>query len=648
MPHVVTMPTEWRARHAGTFVALAASALVLTAPLRAEDWTGFRGQGHQAAGTASSSPVRWSATENVRWKVPIAGAGHSSPVISGQHVYLTTGYESRSAQRTLTFARALRVGLALGAFLLWIALPPTRLWWQDTVGGLAVGLFVLLALADEQVLQFARSPGRAWLGTAFAATVGLFACAYRLRHGSPARRVLALGLAVTAVLVIAAMPGGFSQTRTLAAGMAVVASAAVIGCLLVLRGVFTPGSNGRSPAPLTAAAVVTAGALALMPVLGRSIPLTAAGIAVAGLITRRVLGVRTALQPAWRICMLATVAAGVLTAQVLTPRSGWVYAVVCIDRASGRVVWVQEGLRAPRTVVHRANSQATPTAVTDGERVFAYYGTPGLLAVNAAGSLLWTNARVPFETIYGVGASPILAPHVLLVSGFTSAAPYLAAFDPASGRERWRAARPAVHPEFGDSRTPLVVRIDDRPVAVIWGTDELAGYDVATGKQLWRYTHGANHRMGSMVTSIVADGDRLFLPLENGMIALSGARLAAGEDPVLWTSRGGGSALTTPVLYGGRIFAVSGSGVATAVDAATGELLWRARLEGEYHSSPIAVAGKIYFTNEAGRTTVVAAAAKYEVVEQNDLGEPIVATLAPVDGDLYVRGRYHLYRIGPS
>jgi outer membrane protein assembly factor BamB len=131
------------------------------------------------------------------------------------------------------------------------------------------------------------------------------------------------------------------------------------------------------------------------------------------------------------------------------------------------------------------------------------------------------------------------------------------------------------------------------------------------------------------------------------MIALSAAKLAAGSDPVVWASRGGGSALTTPVLYEGRIYAVSAAGVATCTEAKTGNLLWRARLEGQYHSSPVAVAGRVYFTDEAGKTTVVAAAPAFEIVGKNDIGEPVIATLAPVDGDLYIRGQHHLFRVSP-
>ena len=378
--------------------------------------------------------------------------------------------------------------------------------------------------------------------------------------------------------------------------------------------------------------------------LGPVVPLTAAGAAAVGLIARRAFGARKALLPAWRACTLAAVAAGAVITLLLVPRSGWVHALVAIDRASGRVLWVQEGIRAPRTAVHRANSQATPTAVTDGERVFAYFGTPGVLAVNGAGSVLWTNTSVPFETIYGAGASPILAPQALLVSGFNAATPYLAALDPASGRERWRAARPVVHPEFGDSRTPPIVTHRRPPDAVIWGVDELAGYDVDTGKVLWRYTHGANQRMGSMVTSMVVDGDMLLLPLENGMFALSAATTAGRTGPCYvdeprWRQRPdharrvrGAVSLRSPP----RVWRLPPTPEPGSCSGARGS---RASITRRPSPSP----AKSTSPTRRERPRSSRRRPKFEVLGQNDIGEPVVATIAPVDGDLYIRSHHHLF-----
>jgi outer membrane protein assembly factor BamB len=584
-----------------------------------DDWPGFRGLERQGVGAAQQSPVHWSSTRNIQWKTRVRGSGHSSPVIAGPHVFVTTAYEADAAKRLTGVARGVRLALCLAAIAFWLVLPAGVPRWQTWCAGALVALFLLLALVDERVFSFARSPARAWLGAAPAAIIGLFISVYGLERSAALRRAIGIALALLGVLLVARMPGGFDQTRPLLIGLAIVTMAAFIGSALVLFGVFAPGGLGAPWAR-------ERGRIGPDRPEGRALRSTA---------------------PVWRTIVIAGAVVGFLIPSVLMPRAGWVHAIACLDRADGRVLWVREGLWGPRTAVHRVNSQATPTAVTDGRRVFAYFGGPGLMAVSASGDLLWTNSDVPFETIYGVGASPVLAHDTLVISSFTPKGPYLVAFDTKTGREMWRTSRVSVHPDFGDSRTPLVVTVNGHPTVIVWGIEELTGHDLATGKVSWHYAHGANGRMGSMVTSMISRGDMLYLPLENGMIALSLARLAAKQDPVVWTSTSGGSGPATPVLYEDRIFAVSAAGIASCVDALTGAPLWRARLAGDYYSSPVAVAGKVYFTNESGTTTVVAARSNYQMLAENQVGEPVVATIAPVDDHLYLRSHNHLYRIGP-
>jgi outer membrane protein assembly factor BamB len=603
-------PASYRVRRARTalvaMLLLAGTALDLRA---GDGWSGFRGQDRQGVGASAEAPLHWSASEHVRWKTPIPGSGHSSPVVSGDLVFVTTAYESLRDRKLLGYARSLRLTLCLLVLAGAVLLPRTRTWWHDAAAAAALAAFVLLAIADDQLLQFGRSAARRWLGAALAMLMGLIVSAYGLPSPSRLRRGVALAVAATGVAALVGLPDGLHQTRPIAAALLGIVLTAAVAAVLLARGLFAGAAPG----------------------MGTTIRF----------------GAPAWVLTAWRGAVVACTVLGSVTATVLAPRSGWVHAVAAVDRDSGAVRWVREGPTAPRTAVHRANSPATPTAVAGAGRIVAYFGTPGLMAVSPAGQRLWTNRDVPFQSMYGVGASPVLAAGTVIVSSFTAAGPYLAAVDAATGRERWRTARPDVHPEFGDSRTPLLMTIQGRPTVVVWGLDELAGHDAATGRRLWRYAHGANQRMGSMVTSILGDGDRLYLPLENGMVALSAAKLAAGSDPVVWASRGGGSALTTPVLYEGRIYAVSAAGIATCTEATTGTLLWRARLSGQYHSSPVAVARRVYFTDETGTTTVVAAAPAFEILAENDIGEAVVATLAPVDGHLYIRGQHHLFRVGP-
>ena len=629
-------------------IVLAALLAITAIDSRAdEDWPGFRGQARQGVGAGAEAPLRWSASEHVRWKTAIPGAGHSSPVVAGDQVFVTTAYESATARQAVRGARGLRLALALLLLSTAFLLPRTGTWWHDTLLAPALAAFVVLAVADDRLLQFERSSARAWLGATVAAVAGLVISAYGDPPAARRRRILALAVAALGAILMIGLPDGLRQSGPLLAAVVAAAAGAGAAGLLVWRGLFAGSRSGHPLAQAAAAIAILAVLVLFRSLVGTMTVGLTIGAVAAGIIARTWLGAWPRLAGPWRTGVLATAILGFAATTILGPRSGWIQAVVAIDRESGRTRWITEGLTAARTAVHHANSMATPTAVAGAGRVIAWFGSPGLMAVDPGGRLLWTNRSVPFQSMYGVGASPVLGAASVLVSSFTPEGAYLAAFDAATGREQWRTPRAAVHAEFGDSRTPLLTTIGGRPTVVAWGLDALEGHDADTGRVLWTYGHDANRRMGSMVASILADGDRLFLPLENGMIALSAAKLAAGTDPVLWTTRGGASALATPVLFEGRIYAVSAAGVATCVDAGSGEILWRQRLAGAYRSSPIAVAGHVYFTDDTGRTTIVAAAPVFRLVAQNDIGEPVVATLAPVDGALYIRGRHHLFRVGP-
>jgi outer membrane protein assembly factor BamB len=620
-----------------------ALVVIAASTVAADEWRGFRGLEQQGAGAAPQGPVDWSATRNVLWKTGVRGAGHSSPVITGDRVFLTTAYEAETTKLWLSTARRVRLFLCLATLALWLILPTRGKRWEPFLAGAGTALFVLLALADEQVFQFARSSARVWLGATLALVTGLFVSVYGLERSAPARRVVGGVLAALAVVLVAGFPVPLDESRSLTLALALIATGAITAAAFVWFGVFADRVPAPSLAPALVVAVVVAGSLALQPYVGRTVILLVMLATLTGLAVRTFAGTMPRALAPWRICTIAAAIVGFGTTVVLLPRSGMVHAVACVDRATGKVLWVREGLWAPKTAVHHANSPATPTAVTDGERVFAYFGTPGLMAVRADGTLLWTNSTVPFDTIHGVGASPVLASNALVLSSVTADGPYLAAFDAETGRELWRKKRVKV--AVDDSRTPPVVTVGGRRAIIVWGSDDISAHDLASGALLWKQPHNARQRVGSMVPSALADGDRLYLPLQNGMLAMSLSALARGVDPIVWDSRGGSSGLATPVLYQGRIYAVTAAGIASSVDAATGRLIWRSRLPGEYYSSPVAMGGKVYFTNDAGTTTVVAAADTYHALATNEIGEPVSATIAPVDGHLYVRSHQHLYRI---
>ena len=456
-------------RRCRCWALLVSGALVLWAavPSASDDWPGFRGVQHQGVGAALQSPTVWSPTENISWKTPVRGSGHSSPIVAGDRIFVTTAYEAQETKVILRSARMLRAGLGIAALALWLFLPVRVYQWQDALATALVLLVAVLAVGDERVLQLGRSPARAWLGAGLLVMAGLATSLYGLSRTGLPRRLIAAALGLTSVLLVARMPGGIHQGRSLGLALAVIAAAALVGAFWGLRGAFQ-AIRTHSNAAVSHAHE-----------------------------TPRLVAI-------WRASVLAATMLGSVIVLVLVPRSDIVYAIVCVDRTNGRVIWIREGLWGSRTPVHRANSLATPTAVTDGERVIAHFGTPGLMAVNTDGKVLWTSTQAPFETIYGVGASPLLAQNLLIVASFSTRGSLPRRLRRRDGARAVADVSVSVHPEFGDSRTPLVVPINGRLTIVVWGMDELAGYDLETGRVLWRYAHGANHRMGSMVVSLVA------------------------------------------------------------------------------------------------------------------------------------------------
>jgi outer membrane protein assembly factor BamB len=316
--------------------------------------------------------------------------------------------------------------------------------------------------------------------------------------------------------------------------------------------------------------------------------------------------------------------------------------IVSLSRASGEIRWTLRGLAAAQPAMDGRNTPATPTPVTDGRIVCAYFGTPGLMCADVAGRPLWQRRDLPYDGIYGAGFSPVLAEGLVVLSSQTpDGAAAIHALDARTGATRWQRRFQAAQTITGNNRTPIVRDMQGTKVLVVWGLDDVRGFALATGAPLWRHPADSG---GDLVSSAVSDGRRLFLADINGTSALDIGRLADGRDAVLWTSNVRANC-ASPVLVNGLLFAVSDGGIATATDAATGALRWRQRLPGHYYASPVASPTAVYFTNSDGLTTVAAATPVFQALATSDLGEETFASMAAVHGELYLRTVHAVYAI---
>jgi hypothetical protein len=195
--------------------------------------------------------------------------------------------------------------------------------------------------------------------------------------------------------------------------------------------------------------------------------------------------------------------------------------------------------------------------------------------------------------------------------------------------------------------TPIVVSIGGADQLVSAGADWLYGYQPETGKELWKMSYG---KLGfSNVPRPVYQDGMLYLCTGFARSSLFAIRLdeASGPDleDVVWRYEKQVPTMPTPILADGRLLMVSDRGIATCLDAKTGEKQWQERLGGGFASSPILADGKVYVGNREGKVFVMRLQSTFDLVATNQMDSDIMATPAAVDEQLLIRTRKSLYRI---
>ncbi len=335
-----------------------------------------------------------------------------------------------------------------------------------------------------------------------------------------------------------------------------------------------------------------------------------------------------------------------LTTAVTDPRAGSSLRLLAYDVESGANTLDVEVFGSDETyLLNPKNSFASPTPVLDpdGERVYVHFGATGTAAVGTDGDLLW-RTRFPYISQHGNGGSPILHDGRLVISidGYDTA--YLVAVDARTGEERWRSTRP--DPVSQAYSTPLLIRVDDREQIFNVSAFRASGHDPATGREIWRvrYPNG----FSNVPRPIYGHG---LVYLSTGFQAPTLLAVRAdGEGDVTrshvaWRLRRGAPLTPSPILVGDELYVVTDFGIATCVDALTGDIHWQQRLGGNHSASPVFVDGRIYFQNEEGVTNVLAPGTEFRVLARNRLDGVTLASMAVTDGALFIRSDSHLYRI---
>lgn len=321
--------------------------------------------------------------------------------------------------------------------------------------------------------------------------------------------------------------------------------------------------------------------------------------------------------------------------------------VLALDAETGRILWDQEVRRVDETpAIHAKNSHASPTPIVHEGAVYAYFGPLGLWRLAASdGAVKWTCRELEYPPLHGSGGSPVLHEGKLIVVCDGSVDPFVAAVDAATGRVAWKTPRsvPArISHSFG---TPALATVDGRPQVIAPGPEHCAAYDLATGAELWRVLAPG----WSVVPQPALGHGLVFYNHDYDNPELLAVRLGGAgdvtESHVAWRIKRGAPSTPSPLLVGDDLYFVSDAGIATCVDARTGDVRWAERLGGNFSASPVLANGRVLFLNETGEATWVQAGPEFVALGTNQLPGSTLATPALTGDAIYLRTDTALYKL---
>ncbi len=332
------------------------------------------------------------------------------------------------------------------------------------------------------------------------------------------------------------------------------------------------------------------------------------------------------------------------------PTEFYQFTVLCLDRQTGKVLWQQV---AREEVPHEGYRQgegsfASASGLTDGQHLYAYFGSRGLYCYDLDGKPLWNQDLGKMRMVmgFGEGSSPTLCHDILIVNRDNEDGSCIVALDKNTGKVLWEKPRE----EHTSWSTPLIIERGGKAQAVVTATGKIRSYDPSSGEVLWECAGLTRN----VIPCPVADASTVYCMSGfqgNALLAIRLGRTGdlTGSDAIAWTHNKNTPYVPSPLLYDDKLyfFAVN-NGMLTCLDTKSGNPLFEAQkledLAGVY-ASPLGAAGKIYLVGRNGVTVVLKQSDKLEVLAANRLDEKFDASPAAVGKDLFLRGHEHLYCI---
>lgn len=330
------------------------------------------------------------------------------------------------------------------------------------------------------------------------------------------------------------------------------------------------------------------------------------------------------------------------------------FQVVDLDLQTGRVRWRRTAVVAqPHEGHHPAlSSLANASPVTDGQRVYAFFGSRGLFAYDFEGDRLWKrdfDVEMRIFNRFGESSSPALYGNTLVLLFDHEGQSFIEAVDKRTGARRWRRLRD----EATSWGSPIVTVHEGRPVVIVSAGERIRAYDLDTGEDLWEVGGMTPHP----IPTPVAGGGLVFAASGSSERRVRAIRLGqrgdlSTTDAVVWSLDRAAPYNPSPLLWDGILYLVRDGGLHTgssrlsALDAPTGTAHYleeKLPIAATIKASPVGASGRLYLCTEEGNVIVVRHGRRFEVLEINDLGERFLASPAVVGDGLVLRGDRHVF-----
>lgn len=335
--------------------------------------------------------------------------------------------------------------------------------------------------------------------------------------------------------------------------------------------------------------------------------------------------------------------------------------VYCIDKKKGKILWEHLAYQGiPKERRHTKSSHANPTPATNGEYVVAFFGSNGMFCYSMDGKLIWKKAFPQMNTGpydlpdvgWGFSSSPIIHENRIIIQVDYTGGGYIAALELETGKEIWKTARE----DYSTWSTPNFYNKDGYRHIVVNGYKHMGAYDFDTGKEIWKMSGGGD---APVPTPLFAHG-MIYLHNAHGRYSPIWAikPSAAGDitlhkdsttnEYIPWSIKRGGAYNPTNLIYGDYMYNMRMNGQLSCLDARTGERIYTDRIpdSGGMTASGVASNGKLYYATEQGNVYVIKAGPEFEILAENLMLDPIMASPAISENTLFIRTQHYLYAIG--